>query len=75
MPRNDPPVHPPVRGSRCRDWWSDDETESIRQQIADADERTAAIAAAWQREDRRGLRKRAVKRKAAQGITRSPRAS
>jgi len=48
----------PARGSQCRDWWSDDETERIRQQIADADARTAAIAAAWQREERRERKRR-----------------
>ncbi len=62
MPAHDPPLRPPVRGARCRDWWSDDETEAIRRQLAAFDARTAAIAAAWQREARRERRKRAVTR-------------
>jgi hypothetical protein len=65
----------PVRGTPggYRDPWSDDDTDSVRQDVVDADAHTADVAATWHREQRREREQREErKRKTGQEAITTP---
>ena len=66
---SEPPF--PVRGipGGYRDPWSDDDTDRVRQDVADADAHTADVAAEWKAEQQRARQRRERQRQATQTVT------